>query len=90
MPADGGNGAGTALCLADHGQETRFTEHGVGEPVHPIGGGGAGRADDLRADGIHRAYVVDDAALEIEPLRQRLAGIEQRADALVRSIAAGQ
>jgi len=44
----------------------------------------------LRYPRIDRPDVVNDSAMKIQSVGQRLAGIEQGADALVSGIAAGQ
>ena len=63
-------------------------EHLAGELVHAGRGGGAGGADDLVADGIDGADVVDEAALEIDG--EFFAAVEHVGHALVRGVAAGE
>ena len=58
---DGVDGGGAALGFADHAEEAGLGEHLAGELIHARGGGGAGGADDLFADGVDGADVVDEA-----------------------------
>ena len=45
MLADGRHRRGAALGFADHGNQSGFLEHQLGESIHARGGGGAGGAD---------------------------------------------
>ncbi len=85
---DGIDGGGAALGFAHHAQQAGFGQHLAGELVHARGGGGAGGADDLFADGIDRADVVDEAVAEVDG--QLFAAVEHVGHALVRGVAAGE
>ena len=65
----------SSFCFAHHGEQSRLTQHGVGESVHAIRGGGTRGTDDLRAHRIHRPHVVNDPSFEVQALGQGLAGI---------------
>ena len=86
--ADGGDGDGAAFGLADHAEEAGFGEHLAGELVHAGGGGGAGGADNLVADGHDGADVVDEAIFEI--YGQALPARKHVGEALVGGVAAGE
>src|ERR1019366_7443997 len=77
-----------AFGLADHAQQAGFGEHLTCELVHARGGGGAGRADNLFANRVDRADVVDEAITEID--REFFAAAEHVGHALVSGIAAGE
>jgi len=86
--ADGGDGFWPALGFSDHSQEPRRGEDLAGELVHAGGGGGAGGADCLVADGQDRANVVEEAAAQVDG--EGFAAVEHVGEALVRGIAAGE
>ena len=86
--ADGGDGFWPALGFSDHSQEPRRGEDLAGELVHAGGGGGAGGADCLVADGLNRANVVEEAAAQVDG--EGFAAVEHVGEALVRGIAAGE
>ena len=60
--ADGFDGLGPALGLADHAQQSCLGEHLARELIHTRGSRGPGGTDDLFAHRIDRADVVDEAA----------------------------
>src|SRR3546814_3520707 len=60
---------GAAFGLADAGEQT-LIEHESHELVHARRGRGAGGADDLLADRIDRADIIDHAALELDGDRE--------------------
>ncbi len=86
--ADGGDGSVATFGLAHHPVEAGLGEHLAGELVHAGGGSGASRADSFIADGIDRADIVDEAALEVD--RELFAPVEHIGHALVGGIAAGE
>ena len=67
--------------LPDHADEAGFSQHRVGELVHPGGGRQAGRADHFVTHA-RQAHVVDGAVGEIDPIRQPFAVLEHVGDAL--------
>ncbi len=86
--ADGVDGGVAALGFADHAEQAGGLEHLPGELVHARGGGGAGGADGFVADGVDRAYVVDELVGEVDG--QGFAAVEHVGHALVGGVAAGQ
>src|SRR3546814_12942428 len=86
VPGDGVRRGGAAFGLADAGEQA-LVQHHVHEFVHAGRGRGARGADDLFADRIARADIIDDAALELDG--QWLALGQPVGASLVRGFAAG-
>ena len=90
MLLDALDGFRATLGFADHADKAGFTQHHVGELVHPGGGGGACRANYFVTHRIDRANVIDEAVGEIDPFRQPFAIFQHVGDTLVGGVATGE